>query len=172
MKISNKNRIGKEIKQLSMMKYTEVAPSRAAERGAGGAICPRPQGVRGLIIEDFSILSAENALKCILSQSKGHDQKILLLASLAGASAPSFVPGSPEVLFGPGATGDWRDFSLIPKVSKIVKENCGGTGKIQPRKLLNLIKEILHTSLLYLCFFYHIAQKVFKNVVFEMFRST
>ena len=46
----------------------------------------------------FDIKTAGNALKYILSQSKGGDRKIFLLA---GASIHSFAPGPPKALGGP-----------------------------------------------------------------------
>ena len=57
------------------------------------------QGLRGLITEDFNILTAGNALKCIQSQSKGRDRKQICARSFkVGASFCSFVPGPPETL--------------------------------------------------------------------------
>ena len=53
-----------------------------------GQFAPGPQGLRGLIIEDFNILAAGNALKYIKSPSKRHDRKNV---PLAGASFRTFV---------------------------------------------------------------------------------
>ena len=75
---------------------------RAAERGEGGAICPRALGSRGLTIEDFSILTSVNVLKCILSQSKGLDEKCFVPFSRRGPHFAVLPPGPPESLGGPG----------------------------------------------------------------------
>ena len=62
--------------------------------------CPVIQGLRGLIIEDVSILTTGDALKHILSQSKGRNRESFLLASLVGGLIHSFAPGPPKALGG------------------------------------------------------------------------
>ena len=76
---------------------------RATERGwwEGGDL---PQGLGGLIIEDFHILIAGNVLKWILNQSKGCDRKIFFLLCSQGALFCSFVPGPQKALGGPSYT--------------------------------------------------------------------
>ena len=66
---------------------------------AGGALCPRASESKGP--HNWIILTfCRNALKCILSQSKGGGSKNFLLASLAGASIPSFTPLPRKLLGG------------------------------------------------------------------------
>ena len=54
-------------------------------RGAGGAqFAPGPQGLSGIINEDFYSLSTGSALKLVLSQSNGRDGKHLLQIKFEG----------------------------------------------------------------------------------------
>ena len=52
-------------------------------------------GPRGFIIDNFDILTAGSALKCIFSQSKRHDQK-LFCALLSQVPRPQKALGDPE----------------------------------------------------------------------------
>ena len=59
---------------------------RAAERGEQeGHFAPGPRGLKGLIIGEFDIWTEGNALKCILSQSKGGDRIIFCSPRSQGA---------------------------------------------------------------------------------------
>ena len=61
------------------------------------------QGLRGLIIGEFDILTTGNALKCILSQSKGGDRKIFCSLRSQGVSINSFASRPRKALGGPGS---------------------------------------------------------------------
>ena len=53
---------------------------------------PRPQGLRGLIIEDINILTPRNALKCILSRFKGRNRKLFSYLRSQGGLISQFCP--------------------------------------------------------------------------------
>ena len=82
-----------------MIKITTQNQGRR-EGGQVGPFAPGPQDLRGLITEDFNILTARNAPTCILSQSKWCDQENFPLASL-GPHFPVLPHGSPKALGGP-----------------------------------------------------------------------
>ena len=69
--------------------------------GQKGQFAPGPQGLRGLTIEDFNILTAGNALNGFSANLKGLIEKFPCRFACRGASFHSFVPGPPKALGGP-----------------------------------------------------------------------
>ena len=80
--------------------------SRAAKMGA---VAAGAKGLRGFIIIGFRHLTTGNALKCILSQSKGNNQQNFCSQV---ASFCSFVPGPPQDQV---YSADRRDFGNLQK---------------------------------------------------------
>ena len=97
---------------------------KMAERGA---ICP--QRLRGLKLKIVDILTAGNALNCIVSQSKGRDLKKFLLASLAGGPHFAFfVPRSRKALGCPGCGPQF--FSETERPSSCSKDSRASANMI------------------------------------------
>ena len=66
--------------------------------GAGDQFAPGIQGLTGFFTDDFNISTAGQALKGILSQSKGRGRKKFVLSRSQGSSFRGFVSEPPKAL--------------------------------------------------------------------------
>ena len=92
--------------------------SRAAKMGA---VAAGAKGLRGFIIIGFRHLTTGNALKCILSQSKGNNQQNFCSQV---ASFCSFVPGPQKYPGGPRTRSIVQTVGTLGTSRKVIHVCC------------------------------------------------